>query len=47
MLLVEMVLRRDLSLQLKEAIFKLGFVFLLGLMVFVLYNDLAKILPAG
>ncbi len=47
MLLIEMILRRDLSLQLKEAIFKLGFVFLLGLMVFVLYNDIAKILPAG
>ena len=45
MLLVEMVMRRDLSLPIKEAVFKLGFVFLLGIMVFVIYNDISKILP--
>jgi regulator of sigma E protease len=45
MLLVEMFIRRDLSLKVKEAVFKLGFAFLLALMVFVLYNDIAKILP--
>jgi regulator of sigma E protease len=43
MLLVEMVIRKDLSLQLKEAVIKVGFVFLMILVVFVLYNDIAKV----
>jgi regulator of sigma E protease len=47
MLLVEMLLRRDLSLRIKEAIVKVGFVFLMMVMVFALYNDIAKILPPG
>lgn len=47
LLLVEMLMRRDLSLPVKEAVFKLGFVFLMVFVVFVLYNDIAKILPAG
>ena len=34
-------------LQVKEAVFKLGFVFLMVVVVFVLYNDLSKILPPG
>jgi len=41
---IEMVMRRDLSLQFKEAVFKLGFVFLMAVVVFVLYNDITKIL---
>jgi len=45
MLLIEMLLRRDLSLQLKETIFKLGFVFLMMVVAFVLYNDITKLLP--
>ncbi len=45
MLLIEMLLRRDLSMQLKETIFKLGFVFLMMVVAFVLYNDISKILP--
>ena len=45
LLLVEMILRRDLSLQLKETVIKLGFVFLMVIVVFVLYNDITKILP--
>lgn len=45
LLLVEMLLRRDLSLSLKETVFKLGFVFLMMLVVFVLYNDITKVLP--
>ncbi len=45
MLLVEMVMRRDLSLRVKEAVFKLGFVFLMAVMVFVLYNDITNMLP--
>jgi regulator of sigma E protease len=47
LLLVEMLIRRDLSLQVKEAVLKLGFVFLMAVVVFVIYNDISKILPAG
>jgi regulator of sigma E protease len=47
LLLVEMLIRRDLSLQVKEAVFKVGFVFLIMVMVFVIYNDISKILPTG
>ncbi len=42
LLLVEMLRRRDLSLGVKEAVFKVGFVFLMALVVFVLYNDITK-----
>jgi regulator of sigma E protease len=45
MLLIEMLLRRDLDLKVKEAVLKVGFVFLMVVVVFVLYNDLSKILP--
>jgi|YNPBryBLVA2012_1023415.scaffolds.fasta_scaffold00224_3 regulator of sigma E protease len=45
LLLVEMSLRRELSQPVKEAVFKLGFVFLMAVVVFVLYNDIAKMLP--
>ncbi|MGE5647642.1 MAG: RIP metalloprotease RseP [Acidobacteriota bacterium] len=45
LLLVEMIMRRDLSLRVKEAVFKLGFVFLMAIMAFVLYNDISKMLP--
>lgn len=45
LLLVEMIMRRDLSLQFKEAVFKVGMVFLMAVVVFVLYNDISKILP--
>jgi regulator of sigma E protease len=31
----------------KEAVFKVGFVFIMMLVAFVLYNDITKILPAG
>jgi regulator of sigma E protease len=47
MLLIEMVARRDLSLQVKEAVFKVGFVFLMMIVVFVLYNDISKIFSNG
>jgi regulator of sigma E protease len=47
LLLVEMFMRRDLSLPVKEAFFKVGFVFIMVIVVFVLYNDISKILPAG
>ncbi len=42
MLLVEMVRRQDLSLRVKETVFKLGFAFLMMVVAFVLYNDISK-----
>jgi regulator of sigma E protease len=47
MLVIEMVMRRDMSMSVKEAVFKVGFVFIMMLVAFVLYNDITKILPAG
>jgi regulator of sigma E protease len=47
MLLIEMVMQRDLSLNVKEAMFKVGFVFIMMLVAFVIYNDVAKMLPQG
>ena len=43
MLIVEMFMRRDLSLRVKEAAFRLGFVFLMAVVAFVLYNDISKL----
>lgn len=45
LLLIEMVMRRDMSLQVKEAVFKVGMVFLMAVVMFVLYNDISKLLP--
>lgn len=47
LLLIEMLIRRDLSQPIKETVFKLGFVFLMMVVVFVLYNDISKVLPGG
>lgn len=44
MLIIEMLLQREVSLQVKETIFKLGFVFLMMVVVFVIYNDLSRVL---
>jgi len=44
LLLIEGVIRRDLSLNLKEKIVQVGFVFLILLMGFVIFNDLTKII---
>jgi regulator of sigma E protease len=44
---VEMVMQRDLSLNVKEALFRVGFVFIMMLLAFVIYNDISKIIPAG
>ena len=46
-LLVEMIMGRDLSLNVKEAMLKVGFVFLMMLVVFVLYNDIARRFTPG
>jgi regulator of sigma E protease len=45
LLLIETVMRRDVSLRVRETVFKLGFVFLMAIMVFVIYNDISKMLP--
>jgi regulator of sigma E protease len=45
MLAVEIFMRRDLSMQVKEAVLKVGMVFLMAVVVFVLYNDISKMLP--
>ena len=42
LLAIEMLLRREVSWQVKENAFKLGFVFLMVLVVFVMYNDISK-----
>jgi regulator of sigma E protease len=47
LLLIEIVMQRDLSLNVKEAMFKVGFVFIMMLVAFVIYNDLAKMIPQG
>jgi regulator of sigma E protease len=47
LLIIEMLLRRDLSLQVKEAVIKVGFVFLMAVVMFVIYNDISKLLAAG
>jgi regulator of sigma E protease len=45
LLLVEGVMRRDISLQIKERIYQAAFVFLVLFAVVVIYNDIAKSLP--
>jgi regulator of sigma E protease len=47
MLLIEMSMRRDLDLRVKEAVIRAGLVFLMMVVVFVIYNDISKILPPG
>jgi regulator of sigma E protease len=47
MLLVEMTMQRDLSLTVKENVFKAGFVFIMVLMAFVIFNDISRYIPAG
>ncbi len=42
LLMIEGMMGRDLSLRAKERIFKVGFLFILFLMVVVIYNDIAK-----
>lgn len=46
-LAVESVMRRDLSMRLKEVIAQVGFVLIMLLMLTVIYFDLSKNLPAG
>ena len=46
-LLIEMLMGRDISMAIKENALKVGFVFLMMLMVFVLYNDIARRVSPG
>jgi regulator of sigma E protease len=43
LLAIESIIGRDLSLGIKEKIVQVGFVFLILLMGFVVFNDLSKI----
>jgi regulator of sigma E protease len=43
MLLVEMVLQRDISLRVKEKVFQVGFVCIMMIVAFVLYNDISRL----
>jgi regulator of sigma E protease len=45
LLFIESLIRRDISLQIKERIYQAAFVFLVLFAVMVIYNDLAKTLP--
>ncbi len=45
LLLIEGISRHDLSLATKERIVQVSFVFLLTLIVFVIYNDVVKLIP--
>ena len=47
LLLIEGTIRRDLSLNIKEKIIQVGFVFLILLMGFAVLNDLTKIIDFG
>jgi regulator of sigma E protease len=44
LLAIEMLLNREVSMRIKETVFKLGFVFLMMVVMFVIYNDISKIL---
>jgi regulator of sigma E protease len=46
LLFVESLLRRDISLRIKERIYQAAFVFLVLFAVMVIYNDVAKMLPS-
>jgi regulator of sigma E protease len=47
LLLFESVMRKDVSLVVKERIVQVGFVFLMLLFAFVMYNDIMKSLGTG
>jgi regulator of sigma E protease len=47
LLIIEMLLQREVSLQVKETVLKLGFVFLMMIVVFVIYNDISRIVSSG
>lgn len=42
-LIIEMIMQREVSMRVKETALKLGFVFLMVLVVFVIYNDISHL----
>ena len=44
LLVIEMLLQREVSMQVKEMVFKIGFVCLMAIVVFAIYNDISRIL---
>jgi regulator of sigma E protease len=44
---IESVIRRDFSLKVKNWLMNIGFFILIGLMAFIILNDIAKTLPKG
>jgi regulator of sigma E protease len=47
LLAIEGLMRRDMSLQVKQRIFQVGFIFLIILMGIIIFNDIAKQLPTS
>jgi regulator of sigma E protease len=47
MLIVEMLLQREVSVQVKETIVKIGFVCLMAIVVFAIYNDISRMLTSS
>ena len=45
MLIIEAIIRRDISMRIKERIYQTAFVFLILFAVVVIYNDIMKALP--
>jgi regulator of sigma E protease len=46
LLAIEGVMRRDLSMRVKERIFQIGFIFLIVLMGIIIINDISKHIPS-
>jgi regulator of sigma E protease len=44
LLVIEMLLQREVSMQVKETVFKIGFVCLMAIVVFAIYNDISRML---
>jgi regulator of sigma E protease len=45
MLIIEGIIRRDISLRIKERIYQTAFVFLILFAVVVIFNDIVKAVP--
>jgi regulator of sigma E protease len=46
LLAIEGILRRDLSVAIKERFVQVGLVFLLGIFAFVMYSDILKLIQS-
>jgi regulator of sigma E protease len=47
LLIIEMLLQREVSTQVKETVVKIGFVCLMAIVAFAIYNDISRILTKG